>query len=87
MTLEDIEIKTKLDSIAWTVYRINRDTSSYDVNFAMSNSQISVLFFESDLQTRSFLIGRDDPHLIDRLDECERFLLKMLRTRNNRRVR
>lgn len=87
MTLEDIEIKTKLDSIAWTVYRINRDTSSYDVNFAMSNSQISVLFFESNIQACSFLIECDDPHLIDRLNDCERFLLKKLRTQNNRRVR
>lgn len=81
MTKEDIDIKSKLDSITWSVFRLNRDTP-FKADISLTKSQLSVTLHslcESRSPVFASLTYYSSPRLFDDLDHCERFLLRALR--------
>ena len=84
MTKEDLDIKSKLDSIAWTVSRINRDTAN-TAHFDITKHGYIVNFYESEISTFLCVIPFDefgDPRTIQKLTDCEKRLLFELRRSN-----
>ena len=83
MTKKDIDIKSKLDSIVWTVCKINQDTAN-TARFSITKNGLTVSFYETKLEIVTFLcvILYDDPHIIHKLRDCEKRLLSEFRRSN-----
>ena len=86
MTKEDIDIKSKLDSIAWTVFRINRETNNTAL-FQVGKYRIGIYYYESRkignaVFTWGFTYNETHSAIIQKLTDCEKRLLFELRRAN-----